>query len=518
MTDTIGDHPLVPESPGEPRNTGRGGRKVLRLIIVLGICGAAIFWAARAVWESRHPALALARGLRSGQVSQRLAAIEEASQLDASESAAAIQPLVGALDDPDPGIRAAAAQALGVTGSVVVRSATDPTAARAAAHGLTECLKDRDTRVRIAAVGALRILAGTASGSPSRGSGRGRTKASTVAAPPPSPIDVGAVTAALLDLVADRETDVRGAALFALATVAPSSGGGPPPALLAALDDESPSNRAVAVAAVASFPRGLDPLIAPLFRHLEHDQPAVREACSHSLGRIRAAALTPAVAPILIAGLGNPDRAVRVHIVALLGGIAADAQTTVPALISVMREPFDSDQREMGDRLSVSYVGPAQQAAQTLGRIAPGTPTASQAIAALTEVVRSGRPERRAAAADALGRFGPAAAAAVGPLIVMASESPTSTDSADNRPAAIRALGRIAPGTASSKEAVATLTGAIKSHSAPIRVAAIEALRAFGPAAATAIPTLRSIRDNDADTKTKQAAAGALEALKDESK
>ena len=40
-----------------------------------------------------------------------------------------------------------------------------------------------------------------------------------------------------------------------------------------------------------------------LLRHLEDDEPPVKEACVNALGRIQPAALSPAVIPVLIDGL-----------------------------------------------------------------------------------------------------------------------------------------------------------------------------------------------------------------------
>src|SRR5262245_1986340 len=122
MASSQGDHGSQPVSPAEVRDKTVRARPWLRLLIILVMCAAAIYWAGRTVWENNHPSMALARGLRSGDPAQRLAAISAASELDAAESAAAIQPLIEALGDKDAGVRAAAAQALGVVGVSVLSS------------------------------------------------------------------------------------------------------------------------------------------------------------------------------------------------------------------------------------------------------------------------------------------------------------------------------------------------------------------------------------------------------------
>src|SRR5262249_15515916 len=121
-----------------PRRVKTGGRVVIMLVL----CGVAAFLIWRSVWDSRHPALAAARGLHSATPTQRLAAISELSEQASPESAEAIGPLAAALKDPDAGVRAAAAQAVGLIGSYSARSAPHADLIRDAVSRLLESLKD----------------------------------------------------------------------------------------------------------------------------------------------------------------------------------------------------------------------------------------------------------------------------------------------------------------------------------------------------------------------------------------
>jgi HEAT repeat protein len=409
---------------------------------------------------------------------------------------------------------------VGVLGSYAVRSTPYAEAVRDAAAKLIAALKDREPTVRIAAASALRILAGSASRDTSPGPGRGKGKSTAPkAATATTTVDPQPVAAALLDLLSDRDAEVRQAALFALTTIGPVASDDPPQSLFAAMEDESTGNRAAAIASLAGFSRGLDPLIPLLLRHLEKDEPAVGEACMSALVRIRPSALTSAAATDLIAGLRNRNPDVRLQLVSLLAEISPDPGTAVPALITVLSEPVDSDKRAMGmTTISITYSGPAHQAARALGRVARDTASADAAIAALTEVVRSGPAQRKASAANALGEFGPAGAKAVPALITFLEHPPASETSSTDSEAATRALSRIAPGTPSANQAVAALTAALKSKDSSTRESAVEALKPFGAAAIGTIPTLREMKEKDSIPTLREAAASALEALKDGSK
>ena len=162
-------------------------------------------------------------------------------------------------------------------------------------------------------------------------------------------------------------------AIAGLAPMASKADGNPPPALFEALDDESAANRAAAANTLAGYRRGLDPAIPPLLRHLEDAGLPVRDACAGALRKIQPPAVTPAVAPAVIAALQTPDRIARENLVTLLGRLKPDPRAAVPALIAVLREPIDSDVKvvEISTLVYDAYSGPAHAAARELARIAP---------------------------------------------------------------------------------------------------------------------------------------------------
>ncbi len=516
MATSIGNDRLEPGSPADRTNAPRA-HSGIRLLFVLVICGGAIYWASRAVWDHGHPSATMARALRSADPEQRLAAIREISALGQDESGAAILPLTAALRDPVAGVRGAAAEALGRVGSQVVAAGKDAETVRGAVEGLFAALKDADASVRREAAGALASLAQIASGTSTRASARGKAKAARSTTQPPNLVDEKAVVAALLESLGDPDTEVRRSGLLALGNVAPDVLGNPPQPLFTAMEDKSPIVREAAVTALARFPRDLDPLIPVLLRHAEHDDPLVQAACIRALARIKPSALSPAVTPLLIAGLGSRERDLRLHLISLIGRMSPDPHSTVPALIAVLREPYESDQQRTAGQLAIlAYAGPAQEAAQVLGRIAPGTPAAGQALSALNEAVRSGPPRRRAAAARALGQFGRSASDSIAPLIALLQKAESGKQLTEDGPTAARALGQIAPGTSGASDAAAALAAALKAEAAPIREAAVRATASFkqDQASLTAvIPILREIHEKDRVPNIREAAASALAEL-----
>jgi HEAT repeat protein len=512
---TVNGGPPEAESSQSGATTGRGRGTGVRALLLLIVSAGAIYWAGRLVWEVSNPILGAVKGLRSADLSRRAEAVRELSEAGVNASGEAIRAVLPVLSDSEVGSRTAGAEALRVLASYAVKSGTDPEATRAAVTALTWLLKDPDPGVRGAAARALGTIAGMAT-RPASGGGRGRAGKSAKVASSPLPLtafDAAAVCTSLVDLLADRDARVREAALAGLRDCAPRDAGPPPRPLFAALDDESATNRAMAIGILAGYSTGLDTLIPLLLRHMERDEPPVSDACRAALNRIRPSALGPAAIPALIAGLETRDRDMRLRLVSLMSGLRPDPRTSVPALIKVLREPEDSDQISMGRALSVTYEGPPQQAAEALGRIAPGTPAAGEAIAALVEVVRSGPPPRRGAAAEALAEFGPAAASTVPSLISFLQETVSSKETSDAGDVAAKALGRIAPGTPEAPAAMTALKAALKSGSASTRGGAVRALGSFGPAAAPALDLVRAMVKNDPTPNVREAAASALKAI-----
>jgi hypothetical protein len=124
---------------------------------------------------------------------------------------------------------------------------------------------------------------------------------------------------------------------------------------------------------------------------------------------------------------------------------------------------------------------------------------------------------------EALGAFGPVAESAVPALIQALREELIARSVGPDLEAeqAARALGRIAPGTKSADEALAALIETFdpvlevsgpNSRASPARLAAIEALPAFGPAAIRALPRLRLLSKSP-DRRVRMAAENAVSAI-----
>ena len=128
------------------------------LIAVVACCGV-VSWAARTFWESQNPAIAAARGLRSPNPSVRVGATRELSTSGAADADVAAPALAAALADPEVAVRIAAAESLGAMISDLVRTGSAGEPIRAGVEGLIGSLKDRETAVRIAATNALATIA-----------------------------------------------------------------------------------------------------------------------------------------------------------------------------------------------------------------------------------------------------------------------------------------------------------------------------------------------------------------------
>ena len=108
------------------------------------------------------------------------------------------------------------------------------------------------------------------------------------------------------------------------------------------------------------------------------------------------------------------DPGLQVDAADALGELGPAAESAVPDLIRAIEEAAPEKRYQVTWRASVA-----------LGRIAPGTKSAGDAIAALHGLLRIRPAEAnfQIAAADALGDFGPAAESAVPDLIQIVKES-----------------------------------------------------------------------------------------------
>jgi NLR family CARD domain-containing protein 3 len=230
----------------------------------------------------------------------------------------AMPALIGAMSDVSADVRAAAAQALGTVPS-------DATEAGAATTVLLRCLNDADPAVRIASAEALANLNAIKQG------------------PGAPTLDSQPVLVALSEALGDQDTSVRLAALRAIPRVGPTMREFPPSRLIMALEDPSADNRAAAVAALVSYQKGLDRVMPLILRTFEKEEPRIRTAYLGALYSVKPPAITPTIIPLLIAARGSQDREVRCLVLRLLVSIGAESGAVVPALIDGLEDRMTPD-------------------------------------------------------------------------------------------------------------------------------------------------------------------------------
>jgi HEAT repeat protein len=513
---------------------------------VVVACCAVVALVAQRLWENQRPVIAAARGLKSPKPSDRAQAVRELMMTGASDPVRAVSPLLAALGDQATEVRVAVAEALGVVGEAAITSSAGGVA-RTAVAALIRSLKDREPAVQVAATQALARMAGTPNAAPAIGlneivaalastlsSGDESARLLVLSAlarfwPLVSDEPPGAVVAALKD----PSAKVRVAALTALSR-------SPRPLdpwlglLLQTVEHEEPQD---ALKYSFAFNRNSPPafssvVIPALVEALGSRNRIVRFCAVRALephaGQPRVAAvLIPALLALLIdpIGPGPADRLARenyvtIHAARMLGRIAPgtrSAGVVITALTGAVESAEQAQWQPATEALAA--FGPAAEpaipalvrnvrtarrsedriilfkgrlAAGSLAKIAPGTKSAGEAIAALTEVVQSPHIPHRTWAAEALARFGPAADLAIPALVQYLRETLESKDpgSINDTHAVVGVLSKVAPGTKSAGEAIAALIGVVRSPHTAGRDRAAECLGDFGPAAEPAVPTL----------------------------
>jgi HEAT repeat protein len=320
----------------------------------------------------------------------------------------AVPRLVTALGDPSPHVRVAAASAL---------VQVDPTNSRAL-PALIIALDSTDLEVlvtAIPAVGALGPKAAAATPKLKRIAGRDDLTHQSY---------VGLQLATMIGTVKSTSAE-------ALVAVAPDSEEGV--ATLAALAGQKGEARAEAIAALGRLgPRALT--AAPVLATVARNGKGVER-----LHAVKALALVDpdhgAILPALIDLLSDPrlgslDNEEGSEVIIRLGRMGPKALPAAPALVRVLE-----DKREIEHQ----PFGPAEEAANALGRIGPGT---GVTIAPLARALKTEQGIAEAAA-GALASMGAAARPAVGELTALLKSGETSGRAA-------RVLGAIGPGAQSA--------------------------------------------------------------------
>lgn len=281
-------------------------------------------------------------------------------------------------------------------------------------------------------------------------------------------------------------------------------------ALVSALSDRDQQVRTIVVNVLGEYQGNTDPIIMPMLRLMEQDDPLVRTFSDQILNRQgRSRVPSPALVPELARALKSPVREVRYRAAELLSRIGPKAIQAVPGLIGLLGEPAGPNVANPMQALSTDEPipsDPSSMAAYALGKIAPGTTRESEAIAALEETLRSDDVKgRRGTAAQSLLHFGLAAPRAVPALLIAfkkaaAQQRAVSDPSvsgpgilwrADDCAETAQVLAKLGPSSESATEAIAVLVDVIR-HNADIsrrQVAALTLMR-FGPEANSAIPSI----------------------------
>ncbi len=432
--------------------------------LVLAIGLGLLAW--RIHWDSKHPAAGTARKIHSGDVGERIAAIQQLANIGKEDAEVAIPALVSCLGDPDAGVRAAAAMGLASVIQVAGSAGAAQNEVRNAVRALIGTLKDPQPPVRADAAQALWMVAITSTG--------------------PAPvIDRAQVVGALIDAAGDPDDKVRLSAIRGLGAIGPGASDDPPPVLVAAIEDPSDPIRAAASFAIVHYRQGLFRLIPALVRSMELAGPQVRARYVEIFESIKPPKFSADVVPALTTALRSGDAEIRYLAVNALATFKKDAKSAVPALLKCLDDRRDTRPAVAGTR--PTNHDPLVAVAETLGQLAPPTDRAGEAIAGLAKVLKSGGAGQRAAAAAALGRF---------PVDPMGNWSP----------------GRSPIGHADPLQ-LAALTEALGDAEIPVRAASLHALHNVGmktafessPALKTALA--RAMEDPSPKVRTQAAAA-----------
>ncbi|MFT7639823.1 MAG: HEAT repeat protein [Pirellulaceae bacterium] len=266
----------------------------------------------------------------------------------------------------------------------------------------------------------------------------------------------------LIKAVRDTKDDTISSMLEALKSAGPID----IPTLIANLNSKTSAitKRAVGILTLHGE-SGIQALIQAMTEHNENGPPA--RSVASALGTIGKSAV-----PVLIKAMSDEMTVVRTNAAYALAKIGPDAHPAVDILIAALKDE-DANLRAI--------------ASQALGRIGPA---AKPAVSSLIELLDDKNRQVYTSSTRALGRIG-----AVDDRVVPAIVKRLADERANARSAAAFALGNIG---LEAKAAIPQLIELLKKdEDAFVRTGSASALKAMGPAAIDALPTLRLAVEND---------------------
>jgi HEAT repeat protein len=429
----------------------------LRGVLALIASCALITWAWLRLSDSLESNESL-RLIRAGTVSQRrTAAGNLRSETGDQEVQRAFSALVDALRDDDAEVRGMAAQSLAVlVNQLQGRPAITPSEALllktridTTVQGLVKLLADPDVAVRVAASQGLGSMVRSGRSSPTAEQLEAMTdesnavrRAAALEAWGSRDVPIPPELAAML---ADPSAAVRTAAARALARFPTALDETIPTLLLMIENDEPAVRRSCMTALDATWPA--PPLVPTLVAALGSREREVRSQAATLLGRIgpEARAARPALIALLKEPLpaqasGRTDAPIPPRDLAVAAaralGQMGQSQEVLSALVRMLSGKFD--ERLFAAAGAIGALGPPAEAAvpalidaykrlldshrsvigqmavpEALGRVAPGSSRAPDAVAILMRALDSSDRWIRRGAVRALGQFGKAAAPAI---------------------------------------------------------------------------------------------------------
>lgn len=470
--------------------------------------------AARALGRIGSPAAAVAPALigllKDADETVRCQAAEALGQVGGKEGAT-VAALVELLQDASAPVKASAARALGA-----LKKAAAPAVA-----ALVPLLQDREESVRTAAAEAIAQvgpLNGAATDTLVEGLASPDTVVRAQTAEALGTIGAGAGEAApaLVEAMADGNDRVRAKAVEALGKIGEAAAEAAVPGLVRALRDPDNWVSALAAEALGQMGDSADGAVPALVRSLVHLNPLVRSNAAEALGKMGGVAAgvrpalekacrdedggvrsqatralgtigpaTPASAKLVLAGFQDADPLVRAAAVESVGRWGEPSAAALSGLIPLLEDANDQVKVEV---------------TRVLPKLAGATPAVIDGLC--RRLLEDDSAWVQVHAALALGKLGPAAAGAGGPLLRAAQTGEVSV-----REQAMRALAMIQP-----PEATQAFAAGLKDACGDIRMVASGGWMKAASIPEEVIPALvEALRDPEVQVRAN--AANALARL-----